>query len=48
VEDWILSWKAVRGNAETLPEAIGLLWYRLRGVDLTLLQPNDIRRPECA
>jgi uncharacterized SAM-binding protein YcdF (DUF218 family) len=31
VEDWILSWKAVRGNEETLHEAVGLLWYRLRG-----------------
>ena len=31
VEDWMLNWKAVRGNEETLHEALGLLWYRLRG-----------------
>lgn len=31
VEDWILGWKAVRGNEITLHETLGLLWYRLRG-----------------
>jgi uncharacterized SAM-binding protein YcdF (DUF218 family) len=31
IDDWLLSWKAVRGNEETLHEALGLLLYRLRG-----------------
>jgi uncharacterized SAM-binding protein YcdF (DUF218 family) len=31
MDDWLLSWKAVRGNEETLHETFGLLWYRLRG-----------------
>ncbi len=31
VEDWMPGWKAVQGNEITLHEAVGLLWYRLRG-----------------
>jgi uncharacterized SAM-binding protein YcdF (DUF218 family) len=30
-EDWIPGWRALRGNELTLHEAVGLLWYRLRG-----------------
>jgi len=30
-EEWMPSWKAVRGNELTLHETLGLLWYRLRG-----------------
>jgi uncharacterized SAM-binding protein YcdF (DUF218 family) len=31
VNELLPGWQAIRGNEDTLHEALGLLWYRLRG-----------------
>jgi len=31
LSDWIPNWRAIAANADILHEAIGLIWYRLRG-----------------
>jgi uncharacterized SAM-binding protein YcdF (DUF218 family) len=31
VKELLPGWQAIRGNEDTLHEALGLLWYRLRG-----------------